>query len=907
MKERAKQELPKTYEPAAYEDAVYAAWEKSGAFKPASDSRKKADKERRPYSIIMPPPNVTDRLHSGHAIMLALEDALTRYHRKRGFDTLYLPGTDHAAIATAAQVDKQLAADGKTRHDLGRADFEKRTLAFAMENKKIIEDQVRAMGTSCDWSRNAFTLDPPRKAAVAEAFKRLFKKGLIYRGSYMVNWCPTCRTVLADDEVVYKEQEGVLYYMKYGPFTLGTTRPETKVGDTAVAVHPKDKRYAKWVGKEIEVKTINGPRTLRVLADEMVDPEFGTGVVKITPFHDKNDYAVYERRPKEAGPPLEVIGEDGKMTEAAGPKLAGLDRFAARKKMVDWLKHEKLLVKKEVHKHSVGRCYRSDDVIEPRISEQWFLKVSDIKKQAARFARDGDLKFVPQRFEKTYLDWLEKLHDWCISRQVWFGHPVPAYVNAKGEVSLTAKPGFKKSQDTLDTWFSSALWPFSTMGWPKQTAPDFKRFFPNDVLETGYDIIFFWITRMVLMTVALDVKPGAGGGAGKGALKPPFHTAYLHGLVRDQRGRKFSKSLGNGVDPLEMIGKYGADALRWMLVTSSSPGNDLKFDEARLVKSRNFANKIWNISRFVTDTVEGEAGLGDLRAETLTTFDRGILHKLYRTAQTVEAAFHDPAAYDKPGKTPEPATPKKLAKPYDLGFAGNALYEFIWSDFADWYLEAAKVQLRNDEAARNTGIILKYVLETILGLLHPFMPFLTEVIWRDGLGKGASGKGSALITSPWPAVHGDLDQPEDGARFDRIREVIETIRRIRAEHQTPAASFVQAYVVTDEPDWIAAAGDVITKLARVSILRVGQNPPTGEVARAAVGDATVVVPLAGLASDAAAAHLQREVEAKRMEIERFKERLANEDYVENAPEHVVAETKAQLAEAEAALAKLEAS
>ncbi|HEY8108850.1 MAG TPA: valine--tRNA ligase [Patescibacteria group bacterium] len=889
-------ELPKTYDPTAHEDAVYAAWERSDAFKPASDSGKQADKDRRPYSIIMPPPNVTDRLHSGHAIMLALEDALVRYHRKRGFDTLYLPGTDHAAIATAAQVDKRLAEEGKTRHDLGRKEFEKRTLAFAKENKKIIENQVRAMGTSCDWTRNAFTLDPEKKAAVEEAFKRLYKKGLIYRGSYMVNWCPTCRTVLSDDEVEHKEQEGVLYYMKYGPFTLGTTRPETKVGDTAVAVHPQDKRYAKWVGKEIEVKTINGPRTLRVLADEMVDPEFGTGVVKITPFHDKNDYAVYERRPEEAGPPVEVIGEDGKMTVAAGKALAGLDRFAARKKMVDWLKREKLLVKEEVHKHSVGRCYRSDDVIEPRISEQWFLKVADIKKQAAKFVADGDLKFVPERFGKTYLDWLEKLHDWCISRQVWFGHPVPAYVNAKGEVSLTAKPGYKKSQDTLDTWFSSGLWPFSTMGWPKRTS-DFKRFFPNDVLETGYDIIFFWITRMALMTVALDVRDEKTGD-----LKPPFHTAYLHGLVRDQRGRKFSKSLGNGVDPLEMIGKYGADALRWMLATSASPGNDLKFDEQRLVKSRNFTNKLWNISRYVIERTDGDADLAKLDPDTLTSLDRGILHKLYRTAQTVDAAFTDPATYDKPGKTPEPVTPKRLAKPYDLGFAGNALYEFVWSDFADWYLEAAKVQLRNPEAAANTKLILRYVLETILGLLHPFMPFVTEVVWRDGLGKK-----NALITSPWPAVHEDLDQPEDGERSDRVREVIETIRRIRAQHKTPAASFVQAYVVTDEPAWVVESGDVINKLARVSILRVGQNPPTGDVASAAVGDATVVLPLAGLGSDVAAAHLQREVEAKRMEVERLKGRLANEDYVQNAPEHVVAETKAQLAEAEAALAKLEAS
>ncbi|MDP9211884.1 MAG: valine--tRNA ligase [bacterium] len=885
-------ELPKAYDPSAYEDRIYAAWEKSGAFKPASDRKTADEKDRQPYTIIMPPPNVTDRLHCGHAVMLALEDALIRYHRKRGFDTLYLPGTDHAAIATASMVDKQLAKEGKSRHDLGRKKFEERTMRYALENKRTIEEQVRAMGTSCDWSRNAFTMDEPRRATVQEAFKQLYKKGLIYRGNYMVNWCPACRTVLADDEVEHQEQEGVLYYLAYGPFTVATTRPETMVGDTAVAVHPKDRRYKKFVGQTIEIPMISGVRKIKVVADDAVDPEYGTGAVKVTPFHDRTDYEIGKRHELDAP---EVIGEDGKMTEAAGKELTGLDRFAARKKIVDWLKRKKLLEKEELMKHSVGRCYRSDDVIEPRISKQWFVKVSDIKEQAIRFVEDGDLKFVPERFGKTYRQWLENLHDWCISRQIWFGHPVPAFISDKGDVSLTKKAGFKPSEDTLDTWFSSALWPFSTMGWPKDTA-DFKRFFPNDVLETGYDIIFFWITRMVLMTAALDVKDGKTG-----RLKPPFHTAYLHGLVRDARGRKFSKSLGNGVDPLEMIGRYGTDALRWMLATSTSPGGDLKFDEDRLVKSRNFANKLWNISRFITGTVEGEADLKLLRAETLTTFDRGILHKLCRTAQTVEAAFHDPAAYDKPGDIPAESRPRPLAKPYDLGFAGNALYEFIWSDFADWYLEVAKVQLRSPETTQNTAIILKYALETVLGLLHPFMPFVTEAIWQDGLGKP-----EPLITSPWPAVREDLDQPEDAERFDRIREVIEAIRRIRAEHRTPAKSFVQAYLVTDEPAWLAEAGDAINKLARLSMLRVGQHPPKEEAATAVVGDVTVVVPLAGLTSETAAERLQAEMERAKMDIERLKGRLANKDYAENAPKHIVAETEAKLREAEAALAKLEA-
>ncbi|MEX2043276.1 MAG: valine--tRNA ligase [Patescibacteria group bacterium] len=885
-------ELPKTYDPAAYEGAVYAAWEKSGAFKPVSDTKPKLRKERKAYTIILPPPNVTGVLHVGHSLMITLEDALVRYHRMKGFDTLWLPGTDHAAIATEIKVEQALREEGKDKRELGKAAFVRRAKQWAKDHKHIIEDQTRAMGASVDWSRNAFTMDKAREQSVQEAFKRLYKQDLIYRGSYMVNWCPHDRTVLSEEQVVHKEQEGVLYYLKYGPFTLATTRPETKVGDTGVAVHPKDKRYAKWVGQTIDVEMINGTHQIKVVADEAVDPEFGTGAVKVTPFHDPNDYEIGLRHQLDQ---LEVIGEDGRMTEAAGKRLAGLDRFEARKKTVDWLKQKKLLVKEEVIKHSVGRCERCDAVIEPRVSTQWFVRMTKIAKTALAFVDDGRLKFAPARFEKTYRMWLEQLHDWCISRQIWFGHPLPAYVNGKGETSLTAKPGFKKSPDTLDTWFSSALWPFSTMGWPKQTA-DFKHFFPNDVLETGYDIILSWVVRMCLMTAALEVKNPATG-----RVDPPFHTVYLNGIVRDGRGRKFSKSLGNGVDPLEMIGKYGTDALRFTLATSNAPGADVNFDEQRVVKSRNFANKIWNISRFVINAVEGEAGLDDLQAETLTTFDRGILYKLYRLNQEVERSFHDPAAYDKPGIEPRPAEVRR-PRTYDLAHAGNALYQFVWSDFADWYLEAAKVQLRNAETARNTGIILKHVLETALHLLHPLMPFVTEVIWRDGLGRK-----DPLITGAWPAVHEDLDQPEDGERFDRIREVIETIRRIRAEHKTPAASFVQAYIVTDEPAWIVEAGDVINKLARLSMLRVGQHPPRGDVASAAVGDATVVVPLAGLASDTAAGHLQREIEAKRMEIERLKGRLANKEYVENAPEHVVAETKAKLAEAEAALAKLEAS
>lgn len=900
-------ELPKTYDPAAYEDGVYAQWEKAKAFRPASDSDPKLRKRLKPYAIIMPPPNVTGVLHAGHALMLTLEDVLIRYHRMKGFDTLWLPGTDHAAIATENVVEKQLLKKGEAKHDVGKRKFVALAKKWAADHQQKIQDQVRAMGASADWSRNAFTMDAAREQSVTEAFKRLYKQGLIYRGDYMVNWCPHCRTVLADDEVEHQEQDGILYYMKYGPFTLGTTRPETKVGDTAVAVHPDDKRYKKYVGQEVEVQTINGSRTLRVLADEMVDPEFGTGVVKITPFHDKNDYGVYQRHPDEAGPPLEVIGEDGKMTAAAGKALAGLDRFAARQKMVGWLKKHQLLVKEEVIKHSVGRCYRSDDVIEPRISRQWFLKVTAIKEPAIKFVDNDQLKFVPVRFEKTYRDWLTDMHDWCISRQVWFGHPIPAYENKEGQTSLTKKPGYVASTDTLDTWFSSALWPFSTMGWPKQgvAAKDFARFFPNDVLETGYEIIFFWIARMVLMTVALDVKDPTTG-----ELKPPFHTVYLNGIVRDQRGRKFSKSLGNGVDPLEMIGKYGTDAFRFTLATSNSPGADIKFDEERIVGSRNFANKLWNIARFIVAQEEPEADLQKLNADTLTTFDRAILHKLRATWLECERVFYDEDDYGKPGAAPEAPNPPRHPRPYDLAHAGNTLYNFLWSDFADWYVEAAKVQLKDEASHRNTNIILRYVLETVLKLLHPYMPFITETIWQQGWQQGV-GRKELLITSAWPELHEDLDQPEDAERYEAIKRVVETIRRLRVEKRIVPGAWPQVILVADEPDWLIENADTINRLAHLKMLRVRSNPLTKEERANSVSavcdSTTVALPLTGLIDEAAERQrLQAQIDTVKIEIERLTERLANNEYVSKAPDHVVAETKATLAEAEARLEKLQA-
>lgn len=883
-------ELPKAYDPAAYEDAIYKKWERSGAFQPRSDHDPKLKDELKPYTVVLPPPNVTGVLHAGHALMITLEDILVRYHRMKGFDTLWVPGTDHAAIATENKVIEKLRAEGKDKESLGRKAFLKEAKQFAAEHKGKIENQTKAIGASLDWTRNTFTMDEVRERSVREAFRRLYEKGLVYRGDYMVNWCPECTTVLADDEVEHKEQEGVLYYLKYGPFELATTRPETKVGDTAVAVNPKDKRYKKYVGQTVDVQMINGVRKLTVIADEAVDPEFGTGVVKVTPFHDKTDYQIGKRHDLEA---LEVIDEEGRMTEAAGEELAGLDRFAARKKMVEWLKKNDLLIKEELHHNAVGRCYRSDTVIEPRISKQWFLKVSEIAQQAIKFVDDGDLKFVPQRFEKTYRDWLENLHDWCISRQVWFGHPLPVYENAKGEVSLEPKSGFKASEDTLDTWFSSALWPFSTLGWPNET-DDFKRFFPNDVLETGYEIIFFWVARMVLMTIALDVRGEAG------TAKPPFHTVYLNGIVRDKRGRKFSKSLGNGVDPLELIGRYGTDAVRFTLATSNAPGADIKFDEKRIVGNRNFANKLWNIARFVLSQEDAPADLEQLDPKQLTTIDRAILHRLRETAEAVEAALHDDAVYGKSQPKPEAGPPPRHPRPYDLAAAGNALYSFIWSDFADWYLEAAKVQLKHDGQRRNTAIILRYVLDTTLKLLHPYMPFITEVIWQDGFGHREQ-----LMVQAWPSLHENLDQPDDAATFAEFREVVETIRRARAERGTPAAAWIDVTLVAPEPDFFDEAAPVLKQLARAKSLSIGSDLklPKGSV-KAIAG--RVTLGLTGLEDESAEQdRLRKELAETKIKVERLEKRLQNKDYASKAPQHVVAQTKAELETARQAVKKLE--
>lgn len=883
--------LPKTYQPGDYEDSVYKRWESAEAFRPASDKDASLRDTLKPYTIIMPPPNATARLHTGHAIMVALEDALIRYHRMKGFDTLYLPGTDHAAIATASMVDKQLLEEKVDKQKLGREKFAERAKQFAEENKKAIEEQVRALGASADWSRNAFTMDTARETAVNTAFRRLYEKELIYRGDYMVNWCPHCLTVLSDDEVEHHDQEGVLYYLKYGPFELATTRPETKVGDTAVAVHPKDKRYKELVGQTIDVEMINGTRKVVVVADDAVDPEFGTGAVKVTPFHDKTDYQIGQRHDL---PAVEVIGEDGKMTEAAGKELAGLDRFEARKKVVKWLKSKELLIEEKLHPHSVGRCYRCSTVIEPRISKQWFIDVSKIKTQAIQFVTDGDLKFVPQRYEKTYLDWFERLHDWCISRQVWFGHPVPVYLKGD-EVSLEPKPGFEPSTDTLDTWFSSGLWPFSTMGWPEDS-DDFRRFFPNDVLETGYDIILFWIVRMVVMTVALDVKDPTSG-----KLKPPFHTAFLHGLVRDKRGRKFSKTLGNGVDPLELIGKYGADALRFMLSTSTTPGNDVKFDEERVIGARNFANKLWNISRFVIERTDGAEPFEKVDPGGLTSLDRAILHRLKETADAVRSTLHDEAAYGKPQELPHAGNPPRRPRPYDLAYAGNSLYEFIWSDYADWYLEAAKVQLEDPNLSQATQSVLKYVLETVVKLLHPFMPFITETIWQDGLGE----KG-LLTTTEWPELHEDLLQPDDAAAFGQLKEIVETIRRLRSERKTPPGNFITALLISNDPTPLEAAAPIIKNLARIESLSIGEKLEVPQDAvTTIVSGTTIALPLEGLVDAAAEQErLQKELAEATLKVERLKERLGNKDYASKAPKQLVDQTKADLAEAERAAEEL---
>ncbi|HHY61018.1 MAG TPA: valine--tRNA ligase, partial [Clostridia bacterium] len=716
-----KAELAKTYSPKEVEAKWYRYWEENGYF------HQDVDPDREAFSIVMPPPNVTGSLHMGHALDNTLQDILTRWRRMQGYNTLWLPGTDHAGIATQVRVEEEIAKEGLSKYDLGREKFLERVWDWKHTYGNRITQQLRTLGASCDWQRERFTLDEGCSRAVREVFKRLYDKGLIYRGDYIINWCPKCQTTISDIEVEHHETQGHLWHIKYplagedGYVVVATTRPETMLGDTAVAVHPEDERYRHFIGKTVILPLVN--REIPVIADEYVDPEFGTGVVKITPSHDPNDFEVALRHNL---PGLTVMDKQGRMNENAGP-YQGLDRYECRKKIVADLEAQGFLLKVEEHQHAVGQCYRCDTVIEPMVSKQWFVKMKPLAEPAMRAVEEGRIRFVPERFTKIYLGWLENIRDWCISRQLWWGHRIPVWycrdceaeICALQEPEVCPKCGSKhleQDPDVLDTWFSSALWPFSTMGWPEQTE-DLKKFYPTSVLVTGRDIIFFWVARMIFMGLEFmqDV---------------PFREVFIHGLVLDAQGRKMSKSLGNGIDPMEVIEQYGADTLRFMLITGNTPGNDLRFQYERLEGARNFCNKIWNASRFAL------MHLGDMEPgapkERLELADRWILSRLNHTVRQVT----------------------NYLERYELGEAARELYDFIWSEFCDWYIELVKPRLYGKvtpESRATAQQVLWYTLSEILRLLHPFMPFISEEIWQH-----LPHREGSLMLEKWPEYREEL-------------------------------------------------------------------------------------------------------------------------------------------------------
>jgi valyl-tRNA synthetase len=884
--------LPKAYEPGAVEGKWYRFWEEGGYFKPRPNA------QRPPFVISMPPPNVTGILHIGHALTATIEDIMIRYHRMRGDETLWVPGEDHAGIATQAVVERELAQEGSNRHQLGREAFLERVWQWVHRYRRRIQDQHRRLGASCDWSRARFTLDEGLSQAVREVFVRLYEEGLIYRGERIINWCPRCMSAISDLEVEHEGTPGQLVYVRYplkplsgegGPteyISVATTRPETILGDTAVAVNPRDERYRHLVGRLAILPVIG--REIPIIADDAVEKEFGTGAVKVTPFHDPTDFEIGQRHDL---PRVQVIGFDGKMTPEAGP-YAGMERFAAREKLVEQLAREGLLVKTEDYTVPLGHCQRCDTVIEPLVSKQWFVRMKPLATPALNAVKYGQIRILPERFTKIYCDWLENIHDWTISRQLWWGHRIPVwYCDDCGEMIISRQDvtrcprcegsSLRQDEDVLDTWFSSWLWPFSTLGWPEDT-PDLQRYYPTSVMETGYDIIFFWVARMVMAGIHF-----------MGTI--PFHTIYLHGMVRDAKGEKMSKSKNNVADPLEIIDQYGTDALRFTLATSSTPGNDMKLVPERIVGNRNFANKIWNAARFVLmATAESSTGvppLESLRPRTLA--DRWILSRLARLIEDVT----------------------RLLDEYQFGEAGRRIHEFFWSEYCDWYLEIAKVQLQGDEELRSsTAGILRAVLDHSMRLLHPFMPFVSEEVWqqlyRFGEEDQSRWPAPALIVAPWPqadALQQDAEAEED---FTLLQEVITCVRDARNQLGVEPARRIQLLLAAGEKmAMFAEQAPLIEFLARTEppqlYARLEQKPE--QAMSLLAGTVEIYLPLAGMLDlTRERERLEREIAQAQQEIARAQERLANRDFVTRAKPEVVARERERLAEQEARLAKLQA-
>ena len=868
-------ELPKVYDPKSVEKKVYEMWMDGHYFEG------KIDPDKKPFSIVMPPPNVTGQLHMGHALDATLQDILTRYKRMQGYAALWLPGVDHAGIATQIKVEEVLRKEeGKTRYDLGRDKFLERVWDWKQKYGDRIVEQQKSMGVSCDWSRSRFTMDEVCAKAVRETFCDLYEKGLIYKGSRIINWCPHCRTALSDAEVEYKDIPGSFWYIRYPiensdeEFIIATTRPETMLGDTGVAVNPADEKYQHLVGKNAILPLVG--RKLPIVADDYVELGFGTGAVKMTPCHDPNDYEVGLRHNLEQ---IQCIDEDAKIIN--GGKYNGMDRYEARKAIVADLEEQGYLVKVEPYSHNVGCCYRCGTVVEPLTSPQWFVKMAPLAKEAINVVKDGRIKFVPERFTKTYLNWMENVHDWCISRQLWWGHQIPAWYCADcGHITVSREDATEcecchsknitRDEDVLDTWFSSALWPFSTMGWPEKT-DDLNYWSPTSVMVTGYDIIFFWVARMVVSGME-QMK------------KEPFKTVFIHGLVRDDKGRKMSKSLGNGIDPLEMAEKYGADALRFNLITGNSPGNDMRFYVEKCEAMRNFANKIWNASRYVLMnlTVE-ENGLPD--AADLEIEDKWVLSKLNTLIKEVTENMDA----------------------YELGVASAKVYDFIWDTYCDWYIELTKARLYGEDEKSKLAAqkVLVYVLDQFLRLLHPFMPFITEEIWQ-----AIPHEGSFLMLADWPKYDENLNFSIEAAHMESVMNAIRSIRNRRAEMNVPPSKKSTLYVVSDKGEIFRQGTGFICRLAYADQVIICDSDPEGHENMVCVvtNDAKLYIPLEELIDfEKELARIEKEKANCLKQIAMFEGKLSNEAFVSRAPEKVVAEQREKLEKNRALLAQLEES
>ena len=865
-------ELPKVYDPKQVEKKIYDMWLGGNYF------HAERDPEKKPFTIVIPPPNVTGQLHLGHAFDETIQDVLIRYKRMDGYSTLWLPGYDHAGIATQIKVEEKLRGEGKTRFDLGRDKFLDEVWAWKNKYGDRIVEQLKTLGSSCDWERQRFTMDDTCARAVRETFVDLYQKKLIYKGKRIINWCPKCTTALSDAEVEYVDKPGHLWHVRYplsdgsGDLIIATTRPETMLGDTGVAVNPNDERYTDIVGKTCILPLVG--REIPIVADDYVEMDFGTGCVKMTPCHDPNDFEVAQRHGLDY---ILILDDDAKIIN--GGKYNGMDRYEARKAIVADLEAEGYLVKVEDYSHSVGTCYRCHSDVEPISSEQWFVKMAPLAKEAIRVVEDGEVKFVPERFSKTYLNWMYNVRDWCISRQLWWGHRIPAWYCADcGHVTVSKEDAteceachsknIEQDPDVLDTWFSSALWPFSTLGWPEETE-DLKYFYPTDVLVTGYDIIFFWVARMIFS-------------ACEQMHEIPFHTVLIHGLIRDPQGKKMSKSAGNGVDPIEMIERFGADALRFNIITGNSPGNDMRFYVERCEAMRNFANKLWNASRFVMMNLT----IGDCALpEKLELEDRWILSKLNSLRGEV----------------------RENLDRYELGIAAQKIYDFIWDSYCDWYIELTKPRLNGGDAAAKEGAerVLLYVLTDILKLLHPFMPYITEEIFQ-----AIPHEGEALIVAPYPKYDAALSFPEDEAGFELIMDAVKAVRSRRAEMNVPPSKRPTLIITSDRPEVFEAGRTYLSKLAYAGEVEISAEAPadTEGMVSVVTGSAKMFMPMAELVDiEKERARIEKELDKARAQLEAQNKKLANESFVSRAPEAVVNAERERAEKAKALIANLEES